>query len=336
MFAWYQKVLTITSAVVLAIIGEVVAKYLTGDFIALRGAVLLSVTIGLALLLLVTLSRTQRRRIVLDFITLTTGLVSLMIGLLFTLPGQLPDPEQASVLRSSLIGLGLLESVLSIYSIFIGLSGRDVDFLPRLNMAHMHTQLFTDGDQKIAVTRAQHLRPEHEVVLFELRRHVSKEDLHYAAYYVNGECQFFVDALDNVELDKFFQDMERPTRRSYYERHGRQLIWLVSALDRSFSRIQGGMLVRTVLDVQYGALYHFPIAVGVDLIGVTLIQESVPETDAKLVAIRDELAVLPRGGKLGKPLRQSPFYLPAPSKQANVVPFTRREDRTTGLRVLHP
>lgn len=327
MFPWYQRIVASLSAVALAVVGELAAKYITGSFEVLRVGILLVVTQCLAALVVVVLTKTPRKRVVIDFIFLTIGLVAVTIGTLFSLPGRLPDSDQVWIIKFCLIGLGILESTLAAYAVYIGLTGRDIDFLPVLDLRERDPQISYESGQRVAVNKLMSLRPEHEAVLARFRAGVSEHDLHYVAYYIDGKCFFFVDVLDSPSLNQFFHEIDRQTRRAYYERHGRQIIWLVSALDRSFHRVQGGTLIRTVLDVQYGALYHFPVVHGVDVIGVTLLQEKVGETDEKLAAIKDELADLPRGGKLSnRRLADRPFYLPAPAGAGNVLPLIRRTE----------
>jgi hypothetical protein len=314
----------------LAVIGELVARYITGSFEALRVSVMLTVTLGLAMLLLYSFSQSPRKRIVVDSVSLSIGVFTIAAGMVLSVQDNLQEGERLWIARYCLIGLGLLQSVLASYSLYMGLSGRDIDFMPMLNLRDRLPRTTAEDGQEVAVTELVALRTEHKAILEMLRAQVHVEDLHFVAYYVGGRCMFMVDVLDNAALNRFFQDTERQARRAQYERHGRQIIWLVGALDRSFKRIQGGMLIRTVLDVQYGALYHFPIAVGVDLVGVTLIQERVPEADAKLVAIRDEMADLPRGGKLSaRPLQESAYYVPAPESHGKAVPLHRRRHRST-------
>jgi hypothetical protein len=125
------------------------------------------------------------------------------------------------------------------------------------------------------------------------RAEVNADDLHFIAYYVDGECRFHLDVLDNPALNRFFRGLGRDQRRSAYERAGRQLDWIMARLNVYMRRLDGGILIRTVLDVEQGGLYWYWIDRNVYLTGLTLDQLKVLVTDEKLRRLANSIGVLP-------------------------------------------
>ena len=121
---------------------------------------------------------------------------------------------------------------------------------------------------------------------------LSVNDLHYLAYYVDGGCRFYLDVLDDPTVEERFGEVPADRRRDQYLRHGVRLDVLLKALNRDFKEIDSGILLRVVLDVERGALYYFYVDEKRFLIGVTLDQEMVHKTDAKMVHVVDETRVL--------------------------------------------
>jgi len=123
---------------------------------------------------------------------------------------------------------------------------------------------------------------------------LSPVDLHFVAFYTpDMECLFYVDLLDHTDLDTYdIQDTGE--RREMYVQHGRHLRYLTSKLDKRFSGLESGDLVRTVLDVERGALFLYRLGdrgnVGF-LLGVTLNQTQVDPTDWKMSSLANYLLV---------------------------------------------
>ena len=114
-------------------------------------------------------------------------------------------------------------------------------------------------------------------------------DLHFIGYYIKRELVFYADVLSHPSLNRYFLQVEREERRKVYEHTGRQLDWLVTELDVYLKKIEGGILIRTVLDVEKGALYYYLVDTDVHIIGVTLIQSSVDATDQKMTKVVDAI-----------------------------------------------
>lgn len=109
--------------------------------------------------------------------------------------------------------------------------------------------------------------------------------LHFIAYYVKRELIFHADVLSHPSLNRYFLQVEREERRKIYEQAGRQLDWLTRELNVYLKKIEGGVLIRSVLDVEKGAVYYYLIDTDVHIMGVTLMQNRVDATDEKMTRI---------------------------------------------------
>ena len=120
---------------------------------------------------------------------------------------------------------------------------------------------------------------------------MSVEDLHYIAFYTAHECVFRVDVLDDPALGTLHGIAEAQVRRSSYDGTGPAIEQALAQFNQTFHDIDVGMLVRLVLDVERGAVYYFTIDrdSGRYLVAVTLHQDQVHHTDAKLARLVDDL-----------------------------------------------
>jgi hypothetical protein len=117
-------------------------------------------------------------------------------------------------------------------------------------------------------------------------------DLHYVSYFAGGLWQFSVDVLDDSPDTVDFGGLGSAQRRAHYERIGQNLQFSAGQLDRcltTVTRHRPGRLVRTVLDVESGALYHHPLGPGHYLVGVTLFQARVRYADDRIRRLVDGL-----------------------------------------------
>ncbi|MEU7532264.1 hypothetical protein AB0A74_41470 [Saccharothrix sp. NPDC042600] len=127
------------------------------------------------------------------------------------------------------------------------------------------------------------------------RASVRPEDLHYVAYYAGGELALEADHLDHPTLEPFFTQVAVDTRRSFYRVFGRQL----EAVARRFNRLiaggpPGGLVRRFVLDVEQGAVYYYRLDVGSYLVGVTIDQSRVRDSDERLSLLSSRFSSLLR------------------------------------------
>ncbi|WP_250289729.1 hypothetical protein [Frankia sp. CiP1_Cm_nod1] len=125
----------------------------------------------------------------------------------------------------------------------------------------------------------------------ECRFAVHPADLHYVAFFADGRWQFSVDVLDS-ERTKSFGGLDAVDRRGLYQEFGERFQFITSQFDRmltSISPSEPGRLVRTVLDVEAGALYHHPVALGRYVVGVTLFQDQVAQADDRIRTLVESL-----------------------------------------------
>jgi hypothetical protein len=114
---------------------------------------------------------------------------------------------------------------------------------------------------------------------------VNALDLHYVAYYRQGELVFTADHFDHERLRPFFMQQSANDRREFYEGFGQDFGLIVSQLTRTCAPVLSGPLGRVVLDVEQGALYYYRVKFGEYLVGVTLDQSRVSHADEKLAQL---------------------------------------------------
>lgn len=118
---------------------------------------------------------------------------------------------------------------------------------------------------------------------------LSTTDLHYVAYFVNRSCWFYLDAFDDTKLERFFGIVDVEKRREEYVRLGHQVSGMVGRLNHDFRQLDVGMLIRTVFDVERGALYYYWVDDRRYIVGVTLDQDRVEKADRKMVQLVDSI-----------------------------------------------
>ena len=133
--------------------------------------------------------------------------------------------------------------------------------------------------------------PAHDPIVELCRQAVNAADLHFLAYYGRGSCVFHLDVLEDPALGRFVEVLTADDRRAQYTSHGNVVPELLAGLGPSLREMDSGGLIRVVLDVERGALYHFVVDQGTDryLVAATLDQDMVYVTDAKLSALTDEI-----------------------------------------------
>jgi hypothetical protein len=161
----------------------------------------------------------------------------------------------------------------------------------------MSPRMIKLNGQDVSIWRSDHFttRPGAKAILELCQGYLSVVDLHFVAYYgAEGDCLFYLDCLDD-EAMAHFDVRDTPDRRRLYERHGRHLRSLSSKLDKRFLSLDSGVLVRLVFDVKKGALYLYNLEREGFLLGVTLDQRQVDQTDQKLSELANRVLVM-RGG----------------------------------------
>jgi hypothetical protein len=99
--------------------------------------------------------------------------------------------------------------------------------------------------------------------------------LHYAAAFQLGSWTSSVDTLDASNLRRFFGTLTPMSRRDAYQDIGRKFQSMNATLDGTLRGVMGGRLVRTMLDVEEGAIYFERVDPRSYFMGVTLDQQQV-------------------------------------------------------------
>jgi hypothetical protein len=113
-------------------------------------------------------------------------------------------------------------------------------------------------------------------------------DLHYVARHEQDRC-VSADVLAHASLDQFFRPISRDRRRAAYQDIGRNFQTLSSTLDNALRGVLRGRLVRTVLDVEEGAIYFRRTSPQEYVMGVTLDQPQVFAAQLRFDELTDQL-----------------------------------------------
>ena len=112
-----------------------------------------------------------------------------------------------------------------------------------------------------------------------MRNKLSENGLHYLGYHGEDCCHLSLDALENDSVRHRLGNHSVSERRLDYEIAGKQINNLISRLNSRFKTLRSGNLIRTVFDVEMGAVYYYYVTPNDYLIGVTLAQASVDDCD---------------------------------------------------------
>jgi hypothetical protein len=272
---------------------ELLIAYIKGERYSLpRAAAVLAGVLVALILLMVLRGIVQHLRLLLEFFLLVFCISTTAVGVFAVVAEPRDDVD---VLGITVGFLGLLVAALAGYSIYVEQSGADLLFATAGPAAGQVRQKFTETNCLVTLTKFPKFHAGDEEVLSLCRVGVHPDDLHFVGYYVDGVCRFYLDALDNSQLNRHFRGFDRDSRRLSYEHAGRQLFWTMSRLEAYLRKLNGGILIRTVLDVEEGALYYYWIDKNVYLTGITMDQSKVLDVDEKLRRIANEIGVLPRG-----------------------------------------
>ena len=121
------------------------------------------------------------------------------------------------------------------------------------------------------------------------RSYLDTVDLHFVAFFTkDGDCQFYVDVLDDHDMSTKARGDTSDRRRDYI-RHGRHIRFVTTELDQRLRGLNTGKLVRTVLDVEQGALFLYDLSDVGFLLGVTLDQAEVDPADWKMSSLANDM-----------------------------------------------
>ncbi|RKS79851.1 hypothetical protein BZB76_1330 [Actinomadura pelletieri DSM 43383] len=110
-----------------------------------------------------------------------------------------------------------------------------------------------------------------------LRRRV-----HHVAYYVFGNQLFWQDTFESTDVPGFTSPEEIKRKRETLDVYGQQLHYIVARLDRAFTPVRNGRLIRCVFDVGDGALFYYSPFPGEYLVGASLADTPVDEADTAM------------------------------------------------------
>lgn len=133
------------------------------------------------------------------------------------------------------------------------------------------------------------------------RSELNVEGLHYVQICARDGILLSADILDHPLLARYFDDSGKDQRRDVYIKVGKQVGWLINGLNDFLGDAEGGVLIRTVLDVERGAVYYCRIDESRYLIGVTLDQNVVHVADSAARLLADRIR-----GYYGLPPLQQP------------------------------
>lgn len=295
---WPRLAGSLITLVAIPVCVELLISYIKGDSYSLpRASVVLAAVAVVLVLAMAARAFSRQLRIAFELAMLTLGLATTAAGILAMVA---ETPRVAGALDITVVCLGLLVSVFAGLGLYVDRHGTELAFAIKARDRAQLTEKFSVDDYQVTVVKYPSFGSSEDEVVDLCRERVSPGDVHFIGYYVNGSCRFHVDVLDNPQLNRFFRGQDRAQRRSSYERSGRQLHWIISRLNIYTRQLDGGVLIRTVLDVEEGGLYHYWIARNVQLIGVTMHQSKVLEADEKLRHLANSIGNLPRGAASGQ------------------------------------
>jgi hypothetical protein len=287
----YARIAVIIATFVLVpVLLEILAWYIEGEeYSVSRALTVISVLVALALVALVAGNVRGRLPVMLVTALTVAAVVELVLGFVAgfgpvlwrsSLPGEL--------LGLTMIGLSVFTVLTGSYLLILYRRGL---YLPYLDAtagpAPTTTKRKVIGESEILIRTLPELSQAMEKALGSCVSMVDQEDLHFVAFFDTQGCCFYTDVLDDADLRHFFHETTADERRDGYLKIGRQLDWLGHRLDSQLSTMESGSVIRTVVDLERGALYHYWVDRGRYLVGVTLDQRKVDIADDKMARLVD-------------------------------------------------
>lgn len=273
------------ASLLLPILSEFVAsriKHEAYDYTLALGLVAVVGPIALALYYVKPVRMTAR--LIMSVGLMISGLLVASLGFVLTAaPDRITGGHAPRIVGGLAVGIGLL--ILSLGGLYFGRGRFDVPAeLP---------VVYTPADpSQVKVERfAQFRSAAHGPIIPKILEQLNTEDLHYVAYYVDGQPVLALDLLDHPDLERYFDVIEPYQRREEYHRQGKHLNTLSRKLNSELSALNTGDLVRLVFDVERGALYYYLVTTDTNrfLVGVTLNQYKVYIADRKIATLVDEI-----------------------------------------------
>ncbi|MEU4533901.1 hypothetical protein AB0G15_03440 [Streptosporangium sp. NPDC023825] len=312
----------IASLVLLPVLLELLAWYIEGEeYDVARAVTVIAVIVTLALIATV-LGRIRARLPVLLVVALTVtaageavlGFVAAFGPVLWRggVPGELHGLITAGV-SAFAVATGVYLLVQYRRGLYLPYLEAGMGPLPTA------TKRRVIGESEILIRTMPGIGPSVEKALASCVAMVDQDDLHFVAYFGDQKCCFYTDVLEDGDLAHFFHETDQEERRKIYLRAGNQLNWLTQRLNRQLRRLEGGVLIRTVLDVERGAMFFYWIDETRYLIGVTLDQRKVDASDDKMARLVDTI----RGHFTLPPINQRE-RLPKPQGHLRSIPRSER------------
>ncbi|RFS82058.1 hypothetical protein D0T12_27800 [Actinomadura spongiicola] len=113
--------------------------------------------------------------------------------------------------------------------------------------------------------------------------------MHHVSYYVFGNQLFWQDTFESADVPGFSSPEEIKRKRASLDAYGQQLHYIVARLDKAFTPVRNGRLIRCVFDVGDGALFYFSPFPGEYLVGASLEDAPVDEADTAMGELCDEV-----------------------------------------------
>jgi hypothetical protein len=269
---------------------EVILAFAKGEQLNLvRLGTLLGIIVTMLLVFLLARQQEASLRVVVAGMLFFLGVAAVVIGLLLVLVVPVTNKVWTNVFGTAIVSAGVLVFLAGVY-VVRQRKAVQVDAATEYTAVepNLSTALFGGGSPALLTTYIGYGQPMEGVVnicgqMLDIR------DLQYVAYFTRATCRFCVDVLGDPRVAGMVGEVGPEERRQHYEAFGRLTHDLVKMLNRKLEDVDSGHLIRVVLDVQKGALFYFRIEEDRFLFGVTMNQEKVLETDAKMLRLIDRV-----------------------------------------------
>jgi hypothetical protein len=281
MASWSRRLaIFLGASLLLPLTSEFVVSRIKGETYDFALAVSLILIVGpLALLLYYAKPVRLTARLIMSLGLTIGGLATASLGFAMTMG---PVPAGFGI-PAVVIGL----AVASIGALYVGRGRYDIP--QELPAPHQPTD-----PTQVKVERHPPFRSgTHNAIIDMIIDAMSVDDLHYVAYYVDGQCVMTLDLLDHPDLSRFHDVVEPYQRRDEYRRHGSTIEGVLRRLNAEFRSLSTGDLTRLVFDVERGAIYYHMVTADSNrhLISVTLNQHKVYVADRKCTHLVDNIRV---------------------------------------------
>jgi hypothetical protein len=287
----FTRIAVVLSTFVLVpVLLEILAWYIEGeDYSVSRALTVVSVVAALALIALLASSARGRLPVMLVTALTAAAVVELALGFAAGFgPVLFGWRLTGELLGLVMIGLSVFTVLTGGYLLILYRRGLYVPYLEAGGGSRpTATKRKVIGESEILIRTLPDLSPAMETALGSCVSMVDQEDLHFVAFFGEQGCCFYTDVLDDADLRHYFHDTSPEARRISYLGLGRQLDWLAGRLGSHLRAVESGTVIRTVLDLERGALFHYWVDTGRYLAGVTLDQHKVDVADDKMAKLVD-------------------------------------------------